>query len=462
MTIPNLNVSPNRNDTKSFQTWIADGTTTVYPFSIDYLRKSFMHVEVDGTRLTPGTKPGEGDWWFSQDTEITLAAPATEGALITLKRLTPSDRIIEFIDGSILKSVDLNVSALQTLHISEEARDYMVNTVGVDDEGNIDFRYKRGVRVGDPKDPLDAINLRVYKDDADGAYKSRVAAEAARDAAKASEEAAFASAGRAGDSSNAAANSAAAAHSDHEGTQSDLTLSNAARDAAKASEDAAAASATAAKVSEDNAEKWAQEVAGQNVEEAIKAHNGDASAHPDKLSTASFREVVLEDGNIKGTLWQDGFLNLHIEHRARELSTVEIRKQIAEDGNVMGPLWREGYLSTHIEQRSREIAKEEVAAVSRSPRWRTVFDNGINNTNGGNFSENVIGKWLVVHQSQLPMSPPMYIYGDGAYYYTHPQFTVAGRANSIRITNGGASFAALGADGNSGIYYGLAIYAFDY
>ncbi|MGR2681469.1 phage tail fiber domain-containing protein [Chromobacterium haemolyticum] len=462
MTIPNLNVSPNRNDTKSFQTWIADGTTTVYPFSIDYLRKSFMHVEVDGTRLTPGTKPGEGDWWFSQDTEITLAAPATEGALITLKRLTPSDRIIEFIDGSILKSVDLNVSALQTLHISEEARDYMVNTVGVDDEGNIDFRYKRGVRVGDPKDPLDAINLRVYKDDADGAYKSRVAAEAARDAAKASEAAAKGSEGAAKASEVAAKASEDNAKIQRDEASKSETNARASAEAAKASQEGAAASAAAAKVSEDNAEKWAQEVAGQNVEEAIKAHNGDVSSHPDKLSIASFREVVLPDGNIKGTLWQDGFINLHIEHRARELSTVEIRKQIAEDGNVMGPLWRDGYLSTHIELRSREIAKEEVAAVSRTSRWRLVFDSGINNTTGGNFSENVIGKWLVVHQSQLPMSPPMYIYGDGAYYYTHQQFTVAGRANSIRITNGGASFSALGADGNSGVYYGLAIYAFDY
>ncbi|OQS44862.1 phage tail fiber domain-containing protein [Chromobacterium haemolyticum] len=564
MPIPDFTRKPKVNDSKSFATFISDGVTTVYAFNIEYLRKIFMHVEVDGAALTPGQKPNEGDWWFSKGMEITLKTPAPEGTSLTIKRLTPSDRIVEFIDGSILKSTDLNVSAIQTLHIAEEARDYMVNTIGTDSDGNIDFRFKRGIRVADPVEPQDVINFRTYLNDAEGAHAaakaakaSEVAAKLSEDRAKASEVAAKASEGAAKvseanalrDAQNAAGSAAASAESETKAKASEVaakasetaaalsegtaknsedaayghriaaegsqaaakasedtagshsanataraadalgsaenakasednakiqrdeaskseTNARASAGAAKASEAAASQSAAAAKVSEDNAEKWAKEVQDQNVAEAIKLHDANPGAHPDKLSTASFREVVLEDGNIKGTLWQDGHLNSHIEQRARALSIEEIRKQIAEDGNVKGSAWREGILSTHIEQRAREIAKEEVAAISRNPNWRLVFDNGVNNTTGGNFSENVIGKWLSFHVGATSglLSAPVFIAHDGISYMTHSHYwTGASNAVGIRIVNGGMGFQALKANGTvGGLFYGCTVYIFEY
>ncbi|OQS47813.1 hypothetical protein B0T49_12790 [Chromobacterium violaceum] len=264
-----MNIAPSVSDTKSFQTWESDGVTVAYSFVIDYLRKSFMHVEIDGKRLTPGTKPGENDWWFSKETEFTLAKPVAKGVLITLKRLTPSDRIVEFIDGSILKSVDLNISALQTLHISEEARDYMTNTVGVDADGNIDFRFKRGVRVGDPVDPQDVMNYRTYLNDAEGAVAARKAAEAARDAAKASQEASAASQTAAKASEKAALEY---------------------RNAAKNSQEASAASQAAAKASED-ASKGHQ----QSAEASREAADADAAqTKDDRRQTGEDRANTLE------------------------------------------------------------------------------------------------------------------------------------------------------------------------
>ncbi|PRP70841.1 hypothetical protein BUE93_11250 [Chromobacterium amazonense] len=296
MPIPNMSVAPNINDTKSFQTWESDGSTVVYSFAIDYLRKSFMHVEVDGKRLTPGTKPGENDWWFSKDTEFTLAKPVPQGDLITIKRLTPSDRIIEFIDGSILKSVDLNVSALQTLHISEEARDYMTNTVGVDEEGNIDFRFKRGVRVGDPTEPQDALNLKTYQEDAQGAYQSRLGAEAARDAARQAQDAAKASqdAAKTSETNAAASEVQASKFRDYArkwAEQVDTPVADgnygakkyaldaaASQAAAKASQDAAAGSQAAAKASQDAAA--ASQAAAKHSEDIAASHAGQSEGFP--------------------------------------------------------------------------------------------------------------------------------------------------------------------------------------
>lgn len=451
MPIPDFTRKPKVNDSKSFATFISDGVTTVYAFNIEYLRKIFMHVEVDGAALTPGQKPNEGDWWFSKGMEITLKTPAPEGTSLTIKRLTPSDRIVEFIDGSILKSTDLNVSAIQTLHIAEEARDYMVNTIGTDSDGNIDFRFKRGIRVADPVEPQDVINFRTYLNDAEGAhaaakaakasevaaklsedrakasevaakasednakiqrdeasksetnarasaeaakasqdgaaasevesaisaegaktaeanaknsedaaYGHRIAADGSQAAAKASEVAAKASEDMAGShSANASARAADALGGAENAKASEVAASesrNAAQGSAsnaKASEVAASQSASAAKVSEGNAEKWAKEVQDQNIAEAIKAHNGDASAHPDKLNAshstdpnahpdklavAVYRGQIAEDGNVMGTLWHDGFLSSHIE----------IRKTVAAAGTEIpvtrpnGQPWQEG------------------------------------------------------------------------------------------------------------------------
>ena len=150
MSLPNLLQSPNRSEAKSFISYIGDGATNEYSFNFEYLRREFIKVEIDGVRVL--------SFIFKDASTILLQSPVAEGAVLTIKRITDSSRIVTFIDGSILKSTDLNISAIQTVHIAEEGRDYMTNTVGVDDEGNIDARFKRVVRVKNAVADDDAVN----------------------------------------------------------------------------------------------------------------------------------------------------------------------------------------------------------------------------------------------------------------------------------------------------------------
>ena len=226
MSLPNLLQSPNRSEAKSFVSYIGDGATNEYSFNFEYLRREFIKVEIDGVRVL--------SFIFKDASTILLQSPVAEGDMLTIKRITDSSRIVTFIDGSILKSTDLNISAIQTVHIAEEGRDYMTNTVGVDDEGNIDARFKRVVRVKNAVADDDAVNKRYV--DSEGqfamsnAYASAQAAKASEVASKDSETKAKAS--------EVAAKASEVASKDSENK-------------AKASEVAAKASEVAAKASEN-------------------------------------------------------------------------------------------------------------------------------------------------------------------------------------------------------------------
>ena len=256
--LPNFNQSPNRSEAKSFVAYVGDGVTKEYRFDIEYLRREFIKVEIDGVRQT--------EWVFKASQVITLVNPVPVEAILTIKRITDASRIVEFIDGSILKSKDLNISAIQTVHIAEESRDYMTNTVGVDDEGNIDARFKRIVRVQAPIDPLDATNKQYV--DSEGQFameKAHAQATASANsaaAAKASEDKAKASEGAAKDSeTKAKASEVAAKDSEVKAKDSEV--------AAKASEntvvplvpivDQAAKDAAAASAQADDASKRAEQ-----------------------------------------------------------------------------------------------------------------------------------------------------------------------------------------------------------
>ena len=226
MSLPNLLQSPNRSEAKSFISYIGDGATNEYSFNFEYLRREFIKVEIDGVRVL--------SFIFKDASTILLQSPVAEGAVLTIKRITDSSRIVTFIDGSILKSTDLNISAIQTVHIAEEGRDYMTNTVGVDDEGNIDARFKRVVRVKNAVADDDAVNKRYV--DSEGQFAMSNAYASAQ-AAKASEVASKDSEGK--------------AKTSEDKTKASEVAAKASEDKAKASETNAKASEVAAKASEN-------------------------------------------------------------------------------------------------------------------------------------------------------------------------------------------------------------------
>lgn len=163
-----------------------DGTTTDFTVPFDYLKKSFVTVRLGtGNTLTGGDYGDTGsDYYFLDKTTIRLKVAPASGESLTIRRYTSAtERVVNFKDASILKATDLDTSQVQAFHIAEEGRDILEDSLSVNREGNWDAKGKRIINVGDAVSDGDAVNLKLYKEDAKGAYQSRIEAEKARDRA---------------------------------------------------------------------------------------------------------------------------------------------------------------------------------------------------------------------------------------------------------------------------------------
>lgn len=165
--------------------YTGDGATTDFTVPFDYLAKKFVRVSLGVTILKGGDYGDTSkDYYFLDKTKVRLKVPPQVGEVLTIRRYTSAtDRVVSFKDASVLKATDLDVSAVQTIHIAEEARDIIIDALIKDKEDNWDAKGNRIVNVGDAVSDGDAVNLKLYKEDAKGAYQSRVEAEKARDRA---------------------------------------------------------------------------------------------------------------------------------------------------------------------------------------------------------------------------------------------------------------------------------------
>lgn len=252
-------------------TWALNGVTVEFDVPFDYLSQTYVKVTLIGTtntRLVLGT-----DYTFLTPTRIRLFAAYGPPAynLIEVRRETSTtEKLVEFQDASILTADDMNTADLQVMHVAEEARNAATETIGVNNEGNLDARGRRIVNAANPVEPLDVVNKLHFDTAVGGLGEARIAAEAARDKArewatkatpveasmessktyaersKASEGVATSNASSAAQSASTASTKAteAAGSATLAGQHKDASKVNA--DNAKASETAAAASAAAA------------------------------------------------------------------------------------------------------------------------------------------------------------------------------------------------------------------------
>lgn len=158
-----------------------DGVTRQFTVPFDYLNRTFVHVYLNNIEETQGTA-----WSFISPTVIERTVAPGAGETLTIRRVTSPNRIVDFKDASVLRSLDLNTSQLQALHIAEEAKDMIVDTIGTDNNGNLDARWRRVVNVSNPVENGDALNFGTYKADLNGVVVARDRAEVAATKAEAS------------------------------------------------------------------------------------------------------------------------------------------------------------------------------------------------------------------------------------------------------------------------------------
>ncbi|ARM69656.1 tail fiber protein [Pseudomonas phage KNP] len=181
---------------KTVRTYALDGTKKDFTIPFEYLARKFVVVTLIGAtrrELILNT-----EYRFTTNTTITTNkawGPADNFDLIEIRRLTSAtERLVDFADGSILRAYDLNISQVQSLHIAEEARDLTADTIGVNNDGDLDARARKIVNLADGVNDGDAVNLRQQKQWAGSALNSANASAASAAASESSRQASLAQA----------------------------------------------------------------------------------------------------------------------------------------------------------------------------------------------------------------------------------------------------------------------------
>ena len=296
-----------------------DGVTRHFTVPFDYLNRTFVRVYRNEIEEAQGTT-----WNFITPTVIERVAAPVVGGTLTIRRVTSPNHIVDFKDASVLRSLDLNTSQLQVLHIAEEAKDMIVDTISTDGWGNLDARWRHLVHVANPVEDGDALNYGTYKADLNGAVVARDRAEAAATKAEASEVTAKNSANTASSHKVAAEGAATAAKA------SETTASTAAVTATTAAA-AASTSASTANTEALAAKGWADSVNGQaniakgwadnaktDADRACQcADSVDTSVFERRVSTLETHKldksggVMTGDLSIRGGVLKNSFDNLN-------------------------------------------------------------------------------------------------------------------------------------------------------
>lgn len=148
------------NKISTVRTYPLNGAVN-FTITFEYLARKFVKVTLIGKDRKELVL--NQDYRFTTKTQITTsrAWTAADGYnMIEIRRFTSaSDRLVDFADGSILRAYDLNISQIQTLHVADEARDLTADTIGVNNDGNLDARGRRIVNLANAVDDSDAISF---------------------------------------------------------------------------------------------------------------------------------------------------------------------------------------------------------------------------------------------------------------------------------------------------------------
>ena len=103
--------------------YTANGSTPTFSFSFPYISTSHVKAYVNGVEDTSIT--------FPTSSSVTLSSTPANGATVLIKRITsPSTRLVDFQDGSVLSASDLDQSANQNFYLAQETDDEVGSKLG--------------------------------------------------------------------------------------------------------------------------------------------------------------------------------------------------------------------------------------------------------------------------------------------------------------------------------------------
>lgn len=362
---------------KTVLTYPLNGTTTDFTIPFEYLARKFVVVTLVGTDrhvLTLNT-----DYRFATRTTISTTkawGPSDGYESIEIRRVTSAtERLVDFTDGSILRAYDLNVAQIQTMHVAEEARDLTADTIGVNNDGNLDARGRRIVNAADAKDPGDLVTLRQLQNWNESALNSAKAAKVSETNAKESE------------------------------------------DNAKASEVAASTSERNSKASEDLAHKWAQNPENMTVDgnEYSAYHHARKAASSARAASASETAAGASEANAKTSE-----LNAAASESKAKADADRAEKEADKLGNFneLAALIESADENTHsIRWKANDIKVLNPASADQDwrsyiSRWET---NGAHGTLEAFRNANDGGLMIQSREDRYSAPSPFFFVGDGTF-----------------------------------------------
>lgn len=143
----------------SFVAYSADGSTDEFTIPFSYISRSDVVVQISGVSV---------DFEFINDSQIKLTTVPDSGVTILIRRFTPREPLVDFTDGSTLFESDLDLLAVQTSYLVQEAIDIADNSISKTSNGGaFDAKGLRIRNVGDPIDDADLVTKGFVNNSAD-------------------------------------------------------------------------------------------------------------------------------------------------------------------------------------------------------------------------------------------------------------------------------------------------------
>nr|VFK62736.1 MAG: Phage T7 tail fibre protein [Candidatus Kentron sp. TC] len=129
-------------------TYTANGATTQWAVPFPYIARSHVHVYIDDIEDVAIT-------WINDALVQTATTPAT-GQKVKIHRQTPTEPLVQYLDGAAHTAASLNKAALQALYAIEELQSGLQKALSATSAGDWDARGERITSVGTPIDSTDA------------------------------------------------------------------------------------------------------------------------------------------------------------------------------------------------------------------------------------------------------------------------------------------------------------------